>query len=49
MGLTQTVLDNKRRRHAYVLAHKRRIRDEVKPRLRAPKRAWWEGSCRNKG
>lgn len=48
MGLTQKVLDNKRRQHAYVLAHKRRIRDEVNPRLRATKRAWWEASCRNK-
>jgi hypothetical protein len=42
--LSQKVLDNRRRQHAVVTAHKRRIRDEVRPQLMATKRAWYEGS-----
>ena len=39
--LTHKVLENRRRQHAAVTAHKRKIRDEVNPQLRAVKRAWW--------
>ena len=45
--LSQKVLDNRRRQHAVVTAHKRRIRDEVLPSLMATKRAWYEGSREN--
>ncbi|TFH53459.1 MAG: hypothetical protein E4G89_00940, partial [Methanothrix sp.] len=44
MALSQMVLDNRRRQHALVTAHKRRIRDEVLPALMQTKRAWYESS-----
>jgi hypothetical protein len=45
--LSQKVLDNRRRQHALVTAHKRRIRDEVLPSLMQTKRAWYESSREN--
>jgi len=42
--LSQKILDNRRRQHALVTAHKRRIRDEVRPALMHTKRAWYESS-----
>jgi hypothetical protein len=45
--LTQKVLENRKRQHAFVTAHKRRIRDEVNPQLRAAKRAWYDASREN--
>jgi hypothetical protein len=45
--LSQKVLDNRRRQHAVVTAHKRRIRDEVLPSLAQTKRAWYESSWEN--
>ena len=42
--LTHKVLENRRRQHASVTAHKRKIRDEVNPQLRVVKRAWWDKS-----
>jgi hypothetical protein len=45
--LSQKVLDNRKRQHALVTAHKRRIRDEVKPKLQATKRAWNDASHEN--
>lgn len=45
--LSQKVLDNRRRQHAQVTAHKRRIRDEVRPALMQTKRAWYENSRNN--
>ena len=45
--LARRVLENKRRQHAFVTAHKRRIRDEVKVRLRDAKRSWYEASKGN--
>ena len=41
-------MENRRRQHALVTAHKRRIRDEVIPQLRKTKKEWYETSCRNK-
>ncbi len=45
--LSQKVLDNRRRQHALVTAHKRRIRDEVRPALMQTKRTWYESSRMN--
>jgi hypothetical protein len=45
--MTQKVLENRRRQHAHVTAHRRRIRDEVKPQLAAAKRAWSDASKEN--
>lgn len=45
--LSQKILDNRRRQHAVVTAHKRKIRDEVRPALMQTKRAWYEGSREN--
>lgn len=45
--LSQKILDNRRRQHAVVTAHKRRIRDEVRPALMQTKRAWYESSREN--
>ena len=45
--LSQKILDNRRRQHAVVTAHKRRIRDEVLPALMQTKRAWYESSRKN--
>jgi len=45
--LSQKILDNRRRQHAVVTAHKRRIRDEVLPQLMQTKRAWYEGAKRS--
>ncbi len=42
--LAQKVLENKRRQHTLVTAHKRRIRDEVRPQLRSVKRSWYDAS-----
>ena len=40
-------LDNRRRQHAVVSAHKRKIRDEIKPQLMETKREWYVGSRNN--
>jgi len=40
--LKQKVLENKRRQHAFVTAHKKKLRDEDKPRLREARRAQME-------
>ena len=45
--LSQKILENRRRQHALVTAHKRRIRDEVRPKLRQVKIAWNESSREN--
>ncbi|VVB69791.1 Uncharacterised protein [uncultured archaeon] len=45
--LTQKILENRRRQHSLVTAHKRRIRDEVRPKLAQVKRAWNESSKEN--
>lgn len=45
--LSQKILDNRRRQHAQVTAHKRRIRDEVRPALMQTKRTWYENSRNN--
>ena len=45
--LSQKILDNRRRQHALVTAHKRRIRDEVRPQLQAVKRSWNDASKEN--
>jgi hypothetical protein len=37
-------MENRRRQHALVTAHKRRIRDEVRPQLQQVKRRWFEAS-----
>lgn len=42
--MNRRVLENKRKQHAIVTAHKRRIRDEVNPQLRTVKRAWSDAS-----
>lgn len=42
--LAQKVLENRRRQHALVTMHKRRIRDEVRPQLMQAKRSWYESS-----
>ncbi|NPV63355.1 MAG: hypothetical protein HPY61_12155 [Methanotrichaceae archaeon] len=41
-------MENKRKQHNQVLAHKRKIRDEVNPQLRAAKRSWSDASKENK-
>jgi len=38
----QKVMENKRRQHALVTAHKKKLRDEDKPRLREARRAQME-------
>ena len=45
--LSQKILENRRRQHALVTAHKRRIRDEVRPQLQAVKRSWNDASKEN--
>ena len=45
--LSQKILENRRRQHVLVTAHKRRIRDEVRPKLRQVKIAWNESSREN--
>jgi hypothetical protein len=45
--LSGKVLENRRKQHAYVTAHKRRIRDEVRVQLRDAKRSWYEASKEN--
>jgi len=45
--LSQKVLDNRRRQHALVTAHKRKIRDEVLPALMQTKRTWYVSSRNN--
>jgi hypothetical protein len=47
LALSQKVLENRKRQHTLVTAHKRRIRDEVNPKLRAAKRAWYDSSREN--
>ena len=42
--LVQKLIENRRRQHAVVTAHKRKTRDEVNPQLRAAKRAWSDSS-----
>jgi len=42
--LAQKVLENRRRQHALVTRHKRKIRDEVRPQLMQAKRSWYESS-----
>ena len=46
--MMRKVMENRRRQHSLVTAHKRRIRDEVLPQLRETKRNWYEASRRNK-
>jgi hypothetical protein len=46
--MVRKVMENRRRQHTIVTAHKRRIRDEVIPKLRATKREWYDTSRRNK-
>lgn len=45
--LSQKILDNRRRQHAVVTAHKRKIRDEIRPSLMQTKRDWYEASNRS--
>ncbi len=45
--LSRKILENRRRQHVLVTAHKRRIRDEVRPQLMQVKRDWNESSKRN--
>lgn len=45
--LSQKIMDNRRRQHALVTAHKRRIRDEVRPQLQTVKRSWNDASKEN--
>jgi hypothetical protein len=47
MALSQKILDNRRRQHSLVVAHKRKLRDEVLPRLRGVKKAWYYSSNEN--
>lgn len=42
--LSQKVLENRRRQHALVTAHKRKIRDEIRPALMETKRSWYVSS-----
>ena len=42
--LSQKILDNRRRQHAVVTTHKRKIRDEIRPSLMQTKRDWFESS-----
>jgi hypothetical protein len=42
--LSQKILDNRRRQHSVVTAHKRKIRDEIRPSLMQTKRSWYESS-----
>jgi len=46
--LSEQILENRRRQHYQVVAHKRKIRDEINPRLRAAKRSWSNASRENK-
>jgi hypothetical protein len=46
--MARKVMENKRRQHELVTAHKRRIRDEVIPKLRTTKRDWYNTSRQNK-
>ncbi|MFZ2470833.1 MAG: hypothetical protein WAW52_02710 [Methanothrix sp.] len=45
--LSQKVLENRRRQHALVTAHKRRIRDEIRPSLMQTKSTWYANSKRS--
>jgi hypothetical protein len=45
--LSQKILDNRRRQHAVVTAHKRKIRDEIRPQLMQTKREWYVESRKN--
>jgi len=45
--LSRKILENRRRQHVLVTAHKRRIRDEVRPQLMQVKRAWSDRSKEN--
>ncbi len=47
-GLTRKVLENRKRQHAIVIAHKRKIRDEINPYLREKRREWYESSRQNR-
>jgi hypothetical protein len=46
--MMRKVMENRRRQHALVTAHKRKLRDEVLPQLRETKRNWYEASRRHK-
>jgi hypothetical protein len=46
--LSKKILENRRRQHVLVTAHKRRIRDEVRPQLMQVKRAWNDRTKENK-
>ncbi|HWQ20266.1 MAG TPA: hypothetical protein VN455_10855 [Methanotrichaceae archaeon] len=48
MAMSRKILENKRRQHTVVLAHKRKLRDEINPHLRAKKQEWSESSKSNK-
>lgn len=42
------ILENRRKQHAAVLAHKRKIRDEVRPHLRTKRLEWKEAATHHK-
>jgi hypothetical protein len=46
--MVRKVMENRRRQHGLVTAHKRRIRFEVIPQLRKTKRDWYETSRQSK-
>jgi len=41
MGMRQKIQENRRRQYLFVQAHKRRIRDEIRPHLKEKRREWW--------
>jgi len=45
--LSHKILENRRRQHILVTAHKRKIRDEIRPALMGTKREWYESSRKN--
>jgi len=44
---SHNALDNRRRQHVLVSAHKRKIRDEIRPQLMETKREWYVSSKNN--
>lgn len=45
--LTRKILENRKRQHDFVTVHKRWIRDEVNPQLRAARKDWYNSSKEN--
>jgi len=45
--LSYKIMENRRRQHALVTAHKRKIRDEIRPKLSSTKREWYDSSRNN--